>query len=177
MWPAVCLQTDVQPGAPGVTAREKCCPCVHSLKSQRIFAAYWYLNCIWLTMALRSVDATILRFPDCPHYSCWVAITRVLLMLNLLVGDMPSSETLRWCRYMCTHSTAITHKYSSHMQENRQAGYFTLHTCLSKYTSLYVELISLALMLLGAYISEPGSLHSSVKYEQSGTSLKAAVSK
>lgn len=176
MRPAECLQTDVRPGAPGGTVREKC-PCVHSLMSQWVFAAYWSLNCIWLTMALRSADPAILRFPSCPHYSCWVAITRVLLMLNLLVGDMPSSETLHWCRYMCIHSTANTHKYNFHVQENRQAGYFTLHTRVSKCTSLYVELISLALMLLGAYISEPGSLHSSIKYEKSEASLKAAVFK
>lgn len=41
MGPAVCLQTDVQSGAPGGIVREKSCPCVHSLKSQKVFAAYW----------------------------------------------------------------------------------------------------------------------------------------
>lgn len=41
MGPAVCLQTDVQSGAPGGIVREKSCPCVDSLKSQKVVAAYW----------------------------------------------------------------------------------------------------------------------------------------
>lgn len=109
-------------------------------------------------------------------------------MLNL-VGDMPEraelflqpdSETLHGRKYTRTHIIASAHIYSPHMHsygEQTSSVPYTSYTCVRIYTSMYAELISLALMLLGAYISVPGSLHSSIKYMKPGASLKATVSK
>lgn len=73
---AVCLQTGVHSGAPGGTAKEKHCPCVHSFKSQKVFASYWSRNCLWLTMLLRYWT---LLTSDSWNGSWWVAIMRCYL--------------------------------------------------------------------------------------------------
>lgn len=121
--------------------------------------------------------------PNVRPYSCWVAITGVLIHAESSWGGelflQPGSKALHGHRYTCTHSTASAHKYSPHRHScGEQTGRvpYASYTRVRIYTSVHMELISLALMLLGAYISEPGSFHGSIKYEKSRVSLTATVS-
>lgn len=99
-----------------------------------------------MLLRLVVVDPASFRFPKCPTlHSCWVPITGVLLMLNLLVGDMPErgelflqtgSETLHGHSYMCTHNIASAHKYSPHMHSyGEQTGrvLYASYTCVHLY--------------------------------------------
>lgn len=147
MRPAVCLQTDVRAGAPGSTVREKHCPCVHSLKTLTGFAAYWSLNCLWLTVLLRFVvlDPASLRFPRRPvvqvlgSYYCGPTHAESCRRYAWASGIVSSAWqwNLAWTQiHVHPQYSKCTHIQPSHAllwRTDKQCALYFIHLCVHIY--------------------------------------------